>query len=200
MPINFRKTRFLGVAAEPAQCPPPNKPEIVLSGRSNVGKSSLINTLGDNWTLARISTTPGKTRLIVYFDIDDRILLTDLPGYGYAKISQQVKATFSALTDSYLTSGRPVSLVLHLLDIRHAPSAEDMQMLDWLDSSGIPYLIVLTKADKLSRAQSLQKRAEIAGCLGIEDPSALLVFSAPDRKGVEELRQRIAAVFQDTAV
>ena len=94
MPINFRKTQFIGVAANLEQCPPPTKPEVVLSGRSNVGKSSLVNILADNRTLARTSNTPGKTRLIIYFQVDDRILLTDLPGYGYARVSQQAKAGF----------------------------------------------------------------------------------------------------------
>ena len=200
MPINFRKTIFLGVAADLAQCPPPIKPEVVLSGRSNVGKSSLVNILADNRTLARTSNTPGKTRLIIYFSIDDRLLLTDLPGYGYARVSRQIKCGFSQLADTYLTCGRPVALVLHLLDIRHDPSPEDLQMLDYLESSRIPYQVVLTKADKLSRAQTTQRREQIAAALDLESSADLIVFSATSKSGVEELRQCIASVLQDTAL
>ena len=137
---------------------------------------------------------------MLFRSVDDRILLTDLPGYGYARVSQQAKAGFSSLADNYLTSGRPVSLVLHLLDIRHDPSKEDLQMLEWLDSSQIPYIIVLTKTDKLSRAQMLQRRREIAECLDLDSPDSLVVFSSQSRLGVDELRQAIASVFQETAV
>ncbi len=190
--IDFRKTEFWGVAANLKQCPPSLQPEIVLSGRSNVGKSSLVNALADNRRLARISVSPGKTRLIIYFIIDGQVLLTDLPGYGYARVSQQTKAAFSELADSYLTSGRPVALVLHLLDIRHSPSADDRQMLMWLKAQGLPFQIVLTKADKLSRNQILQRQRELIEELQFENADHLLVFSATSKQGVNELRQVIA--------
>jgi GTP-binding protein len=192
------KTQFVGVAAELSQCPPPFGPEVVLSGRSNVGKSSLVNALADNRTLARTSNTPGKTRLIIYFSINDRILLTDLPGYGYARVSHQAKAAFSSLADSYLTSSRPVALVLHLLDIRHDPSPDDLQMLDFLKGKRIPRQIVLTKADKLSKNQATQRREQIAQKLDIKSPEDLLILSAQTKSGLDLLRQRIAAVVQDT--
>jgi len=200
MPIDFRKTRFIGVAAELNQCPPPFGPEVVLSGRSNVGKSSLINALADNRNLARTSNTPGKTRLIIYFSINDRILLTDLPGYGYARVSLQAKAAFSSLADSYLTSSRPVALVLHLLDIRHDPSNEDMQMLDYLDSKRIPFQIVLTKADKLSKNQSIQRRDQIAEKIGISASDDLLIISSQAKSGLAQLRRRIASIVQDSSL
>lgn len=194
--IDFRKTEFIGVAANLGQCPAPVQSEVVLSGRSNVGKSSLINAISDNRHLARVSLSPGKTRLIVYFLVDRKLLLTDLPGYGYAKVSQKTKAAFSQLADQYLTSGRPVALVLHLLDIRHAPSVEDKQMLEWLDASGMPYQIVLTKADKLSRSQMLQRKKELALALAYEDPEKLLIFSAQTKQGVDPLRQLIASLIE----
>ncbi len=200
MPVNFRKTDFIGVAAELNQCPAPLIPEVVLSGRSNVGKSSLINTLADNRRLARISANPGKTRLIIYFKVDNRLLLTDLPGYGYAAASYEAKAAFSQLADTYLNSGRPIALVLHLLDIRHAPSNEDRQMMDWLTSKKMPFFIILTKADKLSRVQMMKRQREIAADLGLADLAALLMFSAEAKLGVQELRQKIAAILQDSAV
>jgi GTP-binding protein len=200
MPVDFRKTEFIGVAADLGHCPPPVLPEVVLSGRSNVGKSSLINILADNRRLARISMTPGKTRLIIYFKIDNRLLLTDLPGYGYASASKQSKAVYSALADHYLTSSRPIALILHLMDIRHSPSLEDRQMLAWLDSHCMTFQIILTKADKLTRAQCQKRQQEMAEELGYEDSAGLLVFSAEDRQGVVLLRQRIAAVLQDVAL
>jgi len=197
MTIDFRKTVFSGVAAQLDQCPPTVYPEVVLSGRSNVGKSSLINALAENRHLARISTTPGKTRLIVYFQVNSKLLLTDLPGYGFASASHQVKATFSSLADSYLTSGRPVALVLHLMDIRHEPSAADRQMIEWLQANKLPYQIVLTKIDKLSRSQLTQRLREWPDELEIADPGELMTFSANSRLGVDELRRRIEAVLQE---
>lgn len=200
MPINFRKTRFVGVAANLSQCPAPVLPEIVLSGRSNVGKSSLVNTLADNRQLARISGTPGKTRLIIYFNIDERLMLTDLPGYGFASASQKAKATFSELADKYLESNRPIALVLHLLDIRHDPSIQDMQMIEWLRSRDLPSIIILTKADKLSRMQTLKRKSEITSLLGLDEAADLLIFSAQSKQGVADLRNRIASFFQEQAV
>lgn len=194
--IDFRKTEFIGVAATLAQCPPPDWPEVVLSGRSNVGKSSLINILGDNRRLARTSMTPGKTRLVIYFMVDRKFLLTDLPGFGYAKVSHQAKEAFSELADRYLSSGRPVALVLHLLDIRHPPTSNDRLMLEWLQTCDLPYQIVLTKSDKLSRSQMLQRQREMAVELGCGDPEQLLVFSTENRQGVERLRQVIVQAVQ----
>jgi len=163
-----------------------------LSGRSNVGKSSLINALGENRLLARISSSPGKTRLIVYFCVENKLLLTDLPGFGHAGVSRQMRETYSKLVDGYLNSGRPIALVLHLLDIRHAPTPEDLQMLGWLSQKKIPCLILLAKADKLSRSQTLQRRAEIVRDLPGEGPYDLMVFSSFNRQSVIDLRQKIA--------
>lgn len=192
MSIQFRQTEFVGVAAMISQCPGAGLPEIILSGRSNVGKSSLVNALADNRQLARTSNTPGKTRLIIYFLIDRRLLLVDLPGYGHAVASRRAKQAFSDLADQYLTAGRPIALVLLLLDIRHSPSAEDRQMIEWLEAGGLPYRIVLTKADKLSRTESLERRRAIAAELQLAEPDELLVFSAVTRQGVDDLRRLIA--------
>lgn len=192
MALDFRKTLFIGVAADLNQCPPVGIPEVVLSGRSNVGKSSLINALADHRHLAKISSAPGKTRLIVYFRVDNRLLLADLPGYGYASVSHQTRDTFAALADSYLTSGRPIALVLHLMDIRHSPSAEDLQMLEWLQVHQVPCQIVLAKADKLNRSQIVQRQREMAAALHLADPAELLVFSATSRQGMNELRGCLA--------
>lgn len=195
MTINFRKTRFVGAAADLAQCPASDLPEIVLSGRSNVGKSSLINALADNRQLAKISATPGKTRLIIYFNVDEKILLTDLPGYGFARVSQQTRKTFSALADRYLESGRPIALVLHLLDIRHNPSVQDLQMIEWLKSRNLESFVILSKSDKLSRSQALRRRKEIAVAIGVDQPDSLIILSTQNKTGIDELRDRITSFF-----
>ncbi len=195
MAINFRKTRFISVAADLAQCPVSDLPEIVLSGRSNVGKSSLINALADNRQLAKISSTPGKTRLIIYFNVDEKLLLTDLPGYGFAQVSQQTRVAFSALADRYLESGRPIALVLHLLDIRHDPSIQDLQMIEWLKSRNLESFVILSKSDKLSRSQALRRRKEIAAAIGVDQPGSLIILSAQNKTGIDELRARITSFF-----
>lgn len=191
MAIQYRQMIFFGVAAELRQCPDPGLPEIVLSGRSNVGKSSLVNTLGESRSLARTSNTPGKTRLIIYFQLDKRAWVVDLPGYGHAVVSKTAREKFAGLADQYLGSGRPMALVLFLIDIRHSPSADDHLMLDWLETAGLPYQVVLTKADKLSRSAALARRLEIARELDLEEPESLLVFSTQTKIGLDDVRQVI---------
>ena len=200
MAVNFRKTVFKGVAAKLDQCPKDQLPEIVMSGRSNVGKSSLINTISGQSKLARVSNTPGKTRMVIYFEVDERFYLTDLPGYGYAKVSRDIKAGFSELVDQYLSAGRPIAMVMHLMDIRHTPSTHDMQMINWLSSSGIPWRIVLTKSDKLSRQQINKQIQELRKIPGMKEASEPLIFSALNRNGLAEVREAIAAVFEDTPI
>jgi GTP-binding protein len=192
--ISLRKTEFLGVAAQLDQCPAGHLPEVVLSGRSNVGKSSLINSLTEQSKLARTSQTPGKTRLIVYFNVEGRLLLVDLPGYGHATLAQSRREAMAQLADRYLTADRPIALVLLLLDIRHLPSADDHQMLAWLEHSGLAWHIVLTKADKLSRAHHQERRRAIAGALGLTDEQNLLICSTRTRDGLDDLRTLIESL------
>ncbi len=160
-----------------------------------MGKSSLINALADNRQLAKISSTPGKTRLIIYFNVDEKLLLTDLPGYGFAQVSQQTRVAFSALADRYLESGRPIALVLHLLDIRHDPSIQDLQMIEWLKSRNLESFVILSKSDKLSRSQALRRRKEIAAAIGVDQPGSLIILSAQNKTGIDELRARITSFF-----
>jgi GTP-binding protein len=157
MPIQFRNTAFVGAVADIESMPDPDLPEIVLSGKSNVGKSSLINAIADNRKLARVSGEPGKTRMVLYFNVDNRIYLVDLPGYGYAKAPRSVQQKYSSLVDQYFTVGRPVSLVLHLIDIRHKPSELDLQMISYMQSSKLPFFIVFNKADKITSSAMHQK-------------------------------------------
>ncbi len=189
--LNFNKTRFLKVAAGINDLPPQDRPEIVLSGKSNVGKSSLINALGNNRKLAKVSQTPGKTRQIIYFDVDDRLLIADLPGYGYSGASHEKTAEFSALCDNYFKSGRAFRLVLCLIDIRHEPSVSDIAMIEYLNNANIPYFCVFTKCDKLSRAQTAKQIDMMAHYLDFCEDAHVFAVSAQNQAGISDLRDAI---------
>ena len=191
MDINYRKTKFLKVAATISQCPETDLPEVVLSGKSNVGKSSPINAIADNRKLARVSSEPGKTREVIYFETDGRLLFADLPGYGYAKASKEVKERFSKLCDDYFRSGRKISLVLHLIDIRHEPSAADRSMIEFLNSAALPYFIVFTKCDKLSKMQVKNHIAMMAKHLDFSEDAAVFAISSDKKEGIRELTDAI---------
>ena len=197
MSIQFRKTTFWGVASDIKACPPSDRPEIVFSGKSNVGKSSLINALADNRKLARVSATPGKTRLVIYFNVDDKLYFADLPGYGYAKAPKDVKEKFNKLCDLYFVSGRKFSLVLHLMDIRHNPSADDIKMLDFMNQSNIPYFVVFTKCDKLSRAQINRQIQQFSKVLDFHEDAHIYAVSADKKIGLDDLRSGIEEFLQD---
>ncbi|MCR5593583.1 MAG: ribosome biogenesis GTP-binding protein YihA/YsxC [Saccharofermentans sp.] len=194
MTIDFRKTKFTALAASISQCPVADMPEVVMSGRSNVGKSSLINALADNKKLARVSQTPGKTRAVVFFEVDNKIRIADLPGYGYAKVSKEKKAEFSSLADSYFTSGRKFDLVLHLMDIRREPSKEDIAMLEYMNSNSIRYFVVFTKADKFSKEGMRRRVEELKDIYNFDDNADVFAVSSDKKLGIEELRESIAQV------
>lgn len=180
------------LAAKLDQCPAHDMPEIVMSGKSNVGKSSLINALSDNKKLARVSQTPGKTRAVVYFNVDRKIMIADLPGYGYAKVSKELKEGFSKLADDYFTSGRKIDLVLHLIDIRHEPSKEDIGMLEYLNSSSIPYFVIFTKCDKFSRQQLMKRLKELEEIFDFAEDANIYAVSSMAKSGIEDLRKGIS--------
>lgn len=192
MDINFRKAKFKALAATIDQCPESDIPEIVMSGRSNVGKSSLINALADNSKLARVSQTPGKTRAVVFFEFDEKLLIADLPGYGYAKVSHEKKAQFSSLADSYFTSGRRFDLVLHLMDIRREPTEEDTAMFEYMNANGIRYFVVFTKCDKFSNAQLRRRIEELKDIYNFEENADIFAVSSNKKQGINELREAIA--------
>lgn len=152
--------RYLLSAVEVEQFPPPDVPEVVFSGRSNVGKSSLINFLTQQAGLAKVSKTPGKTRAVNFFAVGEKWRLVDLPGYGYARLSHEEILRWGGLIDEYLTNRENLALVVQLIDSRHEPTERDLEMLDWLAQTGIPTLIALTKVDKVGRneARSLVQR------------------------------------------
>lgn len=200
MSINFRNTRFIALAAKIDQCPSQIDPatgsvmpEIVMSGKSNVGKSSLINAMSDNKKLARVSGTPGKTRAVIYFNCDKKLLIADLPGYGYAKVSREAKESFSKLADDYFTCGRNINLVLHLIDIRHEPSKEDVGMLEYLNSTNTPYFVVFTKCDKFSRAQLMKRIKELELEYKFDESARVFTISSQTKAGIKDLTDAITA-------
>ncbi len=164
--------------------------EIAFVGRSNVGKSSLINLISNNRKLAKTSSLPGRTRLINYFLINDSFMLVDLPGYGYAKASKQEQEKWGDLLDKYLTTSKNLKCIYMLLDVRHLPTEKDLQMVNYLYFYKIPTIFVLTKCDKLSRAQVGSQRQKIAAALKIASGN-LIATSAQDKSGVEPLLQSI---------
>ncbi len=173
--------------------------EIAVVGKSNVGKSSLINALGRNQKLARTSSEPGKTRLINLFRFftrdDDEFMLVDLPGYGFARVSRDEKARWQGMIEGYLSASEDLKHVLALVDIRHEPSADDQTMIDYLRHYGIEFTVVATKSDKLSRAQISRSVQAICRSLQVQ-PWEVIPVSAQSKQGLDKLCDRIGEVMQ----
>ena len=185
--MNYHKVTFLTSFGTAGQLPPSGTPEVVFAGRSNVGKSSLINALFQQKGLARVSATPGKTAPINFFQAEN-MTFVDLPGYGYAKVSQREKQRWAGLMEGYFAQDRDIALVLSLVDSRHPPSREDLQMLDFLIDQELPFLVVLTKVDKLSPRERRERLAAFRQELPMGEELAILPFSAQTGEGREELR------------
>lgn len=188
--MNFNKAEFQFAAGKSSQLPESTMPEVVFSGRSNVGKSSLINKLVNRKALARVSATPGKTATINFFKVD-KFHLVDLPGYGYAKVSKAEKNRWSELMEGYFNQQRNFALVIQIIDMRHAPSKDDMQMIEYLHSCGFPFIIILTKKDKLKKTQQLKRLEELKEELIDYCDVRMFPFSALTGEGVEEIRAYI---------
>lgn len=190
----INQASFLTSVGQGQKYPAPLPCEIAVVGRSNVGKSSLINCLTNNQKLAKTSQTPGKTRLVNYFLMNNAFYLVDLPGYGFAKRSKDEKTEWGDLIGGYMASGRPKHLLL-LLDIRHEPSPEDRQMFLWTLHAGVPFTIVATKADKISRSQRMVAANKAAKLLGA--PAFAIPFSAEEKIGKDALIERIGQIVED---
>ncbi len=187
---------FIKSAVKPDQYPKTLMPEIAFAGRSNVGKSSLINTLLGRRKLAQTSATPGKTRLINFFIVNDRLSIVDLPGYGFAKVSRAEQEKWGPMIETYLRERENLRLVVSILDVRHDPTQQDRDLIEWLRHYGRGYLIVLTKSDKLSRGQALQRRKQIMACLGPGEQKMPLLFSAQTGEGKGDLWKAIDGVLR----
>lgn len=166
-------------------------PEIAFSGRSNVGKSSLLNRLMNRKSLARVSSMPGKTVTINFFKLDN-CRLVDLPGYGYAKVSHSEKIRWAELMESYFSSERDLRLVVQLIDMRHNPSQQDLDMISYMTENGIPFVVALTKCDKLNKTERMKQLESICGILTEYGNISVIPFSATKGDGVEELRRYIS--------
>jgi len=182
--MNIHNVHFIKSVTNLDQRPSPFMPEIAVIGRSNVGKSSLINALFNRKNLAKISSTPGKTRLINYFSVDNHLYFVDLPGYGYAKLSKSLRREWQRYIDTYLKNNQQLKLVLLLLDSRHELMENDRLMIDWLEYYKVPFNLVLTKSDKISNNQY----RTINSKLSIEYPGRkILRFSSKTKIGREDI-------------
>jgi len=185
--MKIKKSDIEAVAVKPSQYPPDNLKEIAFAGRSNVGKSSLLNLITGRKKLAKVSGSPGKTRTINFYLINDAFRIVDLPGYGYAKVSKSISQDWGAMMEKYLQGRENLIKVIQLVDIRHQPSKQDVEMYEYLRYYGLDGIVVATKADKVSRNQIPKQIKQIRQTLGLEKEDIVIPVSALKRTGYEEL-------------
>ena len=173
--------------------------EVAFAGKSNVGKSSLINALMNRKALARTSSQPGKTQTINFYNINDSMYLVDLPGYGYANANVEIKAKWGQMIENYLHTSKRLKAVFLLIDIRHEPSENDQMMYEWMEHQGFAPIIIATKADKLKKAEQARAREEFTAGLAQYGCKEVFLTSAENGAGVEELRARLEAAVESTA-
>ncbi len=188
--MNYNTAKFEQSYGISSQLPKSEAAEIAFAGRSNVGKSSLLNKLFNRKQLARVSSVPGKTITINFYDVDG-VKFVDLPGYGYAKISKAEKSRFAELMEGYFNQKRQLKLVVQLVDIRHKPSADDMGMIEFLKDRGIPFIIVMTKSDKLKVKEYKKRLEESATELSAAGEVKIIPFSSLTGEGADEIRRQI---------
>lgn len=191
--LNLNNIKFVAAFGTAEQIPDPTLPEIAFVGKSNVGKSSLINKLCNNKNLAKVSSQPGKTTTINFFDAGGAYIV-DLPGYGYAKRSKNEKLRWSSLIEEYFNQDRNFALVVSLLDIRHDPTDLDVSMIEYLHELGLPFAIVFTKADKLSKQQQSVSRQKIMSNFNFTDHIPVYVSSAEKNIGITEIKTALQNV------
>ncbi|GIO12517.1 putative GTP-binding protein EngB [Cohnella xylanilytica] len=185
--MKIKSSEFVISAVGPKQYPDEGLPEVALAGRSNVGKSSLINRMLLRKNLARTSSQPGKTQQLNYYRINGELFFVDVPGYGYAKVSRTEREAWGRMIENYLMNREPLKLVILLVDLRHPPTALDRSMYDWLSHYGIPLCVVGTKADKLSRSQLPKHAKQVRETLGMPKGQPLVLFSSETGAGRDEL-------------
>ncbi|MBQ9243398.1 MAG: YihA family ribosome biogenesis GTP-binding protein [Proteobacteria bacterium] len=194
--LDYRKVKFVTSAAAPKQFPTTLFPEVAIVGRSNVGKSSLLNMLCEQKRLARVSKTPGRTQLINFFSVEDRAYLVDLPGYGYADVPESVQSKWDTMMHDYLAKREQLLGLMLLLDIRRTPSEHDMMMLNWCMERELPVLVVLTKADKVGRNEAYNQTHKLAKLLNAS-PKQFITTSTLKKTGIDLLRDNLNALFDD---
>jgi GTP-binding protein len=185
--MKITSAEFIKSAVWPPQYPPATMPEIAFVGRSNVGKSSLMNTLVGRKQLAKTSQTPGRTQLINFFSVNKSIFFVDLPGYGFARVPRSVRKEWGDMIETYLRERQNLAMVVFILDIRRDPSDDDLSLLDWLENYRIPFTAILTKSDKLSNNQAIGRKRTIEKLLGANTQKETMLFSAKTQKGREDL-------------
>ncbi|MBB6729289.1 ribosome biogenesis GTP-binding protein YihA/YsxC [Cohnella zeiphila] len=183
----IKSSEFVISAVGPKQYPDEGLPEVALAGRSNVGKSSLINRMLLRKNLARTSSQPGKTQQLNYYRINEELFFVDVPGYGYARVSKTEREAWGRMIEAYLRKRETLRLVILLVDLRHPPSALDRSMYDWLSHYGIPLCVVATKADKLGRSQLPKHAKQVRETLGMPRSQPLILFSSETGQGRDEL-------------
>lgn len=195
--IEIKKAELVAVTADPKQYPPDELYEIAFAGRSNVGKSSLLNLLTNRKKLARVSQSPGKTRTINFYEINDSFRIVDLPGYGYAKVSKSVSESWGKMMERYFETRQGLLKVIQLVDIRHEPSKQDVQMYDYLKHYGLDGIVVATKADKISRNQYQKSEKVIRQTLRMKPEDKVIPISSLKKTGHEKLLEEIEKILID---
>lgn len=185
--MKVTQAEFVISAVGPNQYPDDALPEIALAGRSNVGKSSLINRLINRKSLARTSSKPGKTQTINFYQINRQLYFADMPGYGFARVSKAMKAAWGRMVEEYLTQRQQLDAVIQLIDLRHPPTADDREMYEWLKHHHLPVIVVATKADKISKGQWPRHRKQVKEGLSLLPEDPLILFSARTGQGKEEV-------------
>lgn len=191
--MNFNKAEFYKSYGTYSQLPESSCIEIAFSGRSNVGKSSLINKVLNRKALAKVSSVPGKTATINFYTLED-IYLVDLPGYGYAKIAKSDKKRWADLIEGYLTADRDIALIIQLIDFRHAPTQDDLHMINFLVENELPFIIVLTKADKLSKNERSERMEGFKKEIPYFEEIKIIEFSSKTGEGVENIKNIIVDI------
>ncbi|WP_446010344.1 ribosome biogenesis GTP-binding protein YihA/YsxC [Candidatus Electrothrix sp.] len=189
--MNFAQVTFIDSVFSLQRLPEPLYPEIAFAGRSNVGKSSLINRLVNRKNLVKTSSKPGKTRSLNFFEVKEQLYLVDLPGYGFAQVNKQMRSEWEVLISGYLLERETLACVVVIIDLRHALKNTDREMIDWLQHHNIPSLPIYTKADKLSKNKQGKQAAALDAALNIA-PADRILFSAQSGQGCRELQDRLA--------